>query len=119
MTMPMVIGATVSVAAMRAVTTLLENGKKKLRTHIHLFIDQFKTGNVKNNAKELHAVFTILKLRFNNILDQLDIFADVLSQRSEHEVGIWLAGLDVLAEDGLLNVKDFVSTLPRLDGICI
>jgi len=47
-----------------------------------------------------------LKLRFNSILDQLDIFADVLSQRAEHEVGIWLSGLDVLAEDGLAVGKD-------------
>ena len=46
--------------------------------------------------------FSMLRLRFNATLAQLDIFAAVLTQRSEQETGIWLAGLDVLAADGLL-----------------
>ena len=44
---------------------------------------------------------TLLRLQFNTVLDQLDIFADVLSQRSEHEAGVWLAGLDAVAADAL------------------
>jgi len=44
---------------------------------------------------------TMLRLQFNTILDQFDIFADVLSQRGEHEAGVWLAGLDAVAADAL------------------
>ena len=40
-------------------------------------------------------------LRFNGVLSQLDIFADALVQRSEHEYGTWLGGLDVVAADAL------------------
>ena len=35
------------------------------------------------------------------MLTQFDIFADVLSQRSEHDTGVWLSGLDVVAADAL------------------
>jgi hypothetical protein len=45
--------------------------------------------------------FTLVRLRFNMLLSQLDVFSDVLAQRSEHETGVRLAGLDVLATDGL------------------
>ena len=37
----------------------------------------------------------------NALLTQFDIFADVLTQRSEHDTGIRLAGLDALAADAL------------------
>jgi hypothetical protein len=45
--------------------------------------------------------FTFLRLRFNAMLEKVDIFADVLTQRSEHETGVWLAGLDAFAADAL------------------
>jgi len=114
MTMPMVKGASVSDKSLKAVIELLEKGKSELRAHVHLFIDRVKTAdNNSSRTQNLQAGFTILKLRFNSILDQLDIFADVLSQRSEHDVGIWLSGLDVLAEDGLYAAKQF-SEVPSL-----
>src|ERR1044071_1428628 len=43
----------------------------------------------------------MLRMRFNVTLSQLDIFAAVLTQRSDQELGIWLAGLDILAADAL------------------
>jgi hypothetical protein len=43
----------------------------------------------------------MLRMRFNATLSQLDIFAAVLTQRSEQETGIWLAGLDIVAADAL------------------
>lgn len=45
--------------------------------------------------------FAFLRLRFNAMLSQVDIFADVFTQRSESDTGVWLSGLDVLAEDAL------------------
>jgi hypothetical protein len=108
MTMPMVKGASISDKALKEIIELLEKGKKELRNNIHQFIDKIKELQKQPvNPKELQSGFSILKLRFNSILDQLDIFADVLSQRSEHEVGVWLSGLDVLAEDGLKAIRQF------------
>ena len=114
MTMPMVKGASVSLEAFKKITALLENGKSKLREKILKFIDKIKREQYDEvSARKLQSEFSIIKLRFNSILDQLDIFADVLSQRSEHDVGVWLSGLDALAEDGLGIVKQFAA-LPSL-----
>jgi hypothetical protein len=114
MTMPMVKSASVSDKALSEIIALLETEKAKLRTGIQHFIK--KISDHKNEAgseRALQTGFTTLKLRFNNILDQLDIFADVLSQRAEHDTGIWLSGLDVLAEDGLKTIRSFTE-IPSL-----
>jgi hypothetical protein len=63
----------------------------------------------------------ILKLRFNAILSQLDVFSEAVGQRSETESGVWLAGLDVAARDalsvpGLLTAPPVVCFLARDPG---
>lgn len=106
MTMPMVKGASVSARALKEVTELLEKGKIELYNAVSKYIQKVKSSKA-NDISSLQTAYTILKLRYNNILDQLDIFADVMAQRGEHEVGIWLSGMDVLAEDGLAICKDY------------
>lgn len=114
MTIPMVRGASVSEEAFKQIGMLLNKGKIDLNKKIRDFINKLKSnmGNEQNEHK-LQNQFSSLKLRFNQILDQLDIFADVLSQRGEHETGIWLSGLDSLAEDALKVGKDYY-TIPPL-----
>jgi hypothetical protein len=108
MTMPMVKGASVSNRALKEVMELLENGKKGLYESISRYLQLVQNRqHQEQNIESLQTSFTILKLKYNNILDQLDIFADVLAQRGEHEVGIWLSGLDTLAEDGLAVCQSF------------
>lgn len=108
MTMPMVKGASVSNRALKEVMELLENGKKELNKNVTAYIETVKQAKQQPyNIIPLQSAFTIIKLKYNNILDQLDIFADVLAQRGEHEVGIWLSGLDTLAEDGLAVCKEY------------
>lgn len=115
MTMPMVRGASVSVNALKAVTELLEKGKKELHDAVSLYIQRVDIApNDHPDIRKLQTEFTLLKLRYNSILDQLDIFADVLTQRCEHDVGIWLSGLDVLAEDGLTACKKFFDPPPLM-----
>jgi hypothetical protein len=110
MTMPMVKGASVSSEAFKQITELLENGKTNLRKKVYKFIDKTRIRQFdRTGKKDLQSEFSILKLRYNSILDQLDIFADVLSQRAEHETGVWLSGLDALAEDGLSAIKQFTN----------
>lgn len=115
MTMPMVKGASVSDQALRDITGLLEKGKRELRDNIYKFIDKVKgPGGRKGEEEETQADFTILKLRFNSILDDLDIFADVLSQRAEYDVGVWTSGLDVLAADGMRPIQGLAAAPPLI-----
>jgi hypothetical protein len=114
MTMPMVKGAFISNEALKGVTELLEKGKRQLHSAVLDFIRIAKKTNQHHDVHLLQKKFTLLKLRYNSILDQLDIFADVLSQRAEHDTGIWLSGLDTLAEDGLTIGKQYYDAPPLM-----
>lgn len=96
--MPMVAAAAVSKPAMKAITSHWTDRQRLLRTDIRRFLALL---NQEGEAAKLQARFAELKLRFNSLLDQFDIFADVVSQRAEHRIGVWIAGLDALAEDAL------------------
>lgn len=109
--MPMVWAAGVSDAAMRSITNHMGNGVRELKERMRSFLSSLNE-NEQHNAAEIQRKFSILKLRFNNILDQFDIFADVLSQRSEHGTGIWIAGLDALADDVLRLPKELYPIPP-------
>lgn len=105
LTMPMVMAAAVSDQAMRGITNHIANGVTNLQDRVTKFIDDISSEDyVMQDPERIQARYAMLKLRFNAILDQFDIFADVLAQRAEHETGVWIAGLDVLAVDGL-NLK--------------
>lgn len=115
MTMPMVKGAQISRAALGKITHLLQSSKVQLNQGIHLFLIKLNDAKSQNSHPgKIQKEFIMLKLRFNNILDQLDIFSDVLSQRSEHDVGIWLSGLDTLAEDALRVGVSYYDEAPEL-----
>ncbi|RTQ52506.1 hypothetical protein EJV47_05705 [Hymenobacter gummosus] len=99
---PMVPAAAVSGAAQRAINEHLARVAFDLRDQLLGFVGWLKEPeSQQHSAARTQARFVLLKMRFNNLLDQVDIFADVLSQRGEHGTGIWMAGLDVLAEDAL------------------
>jgi hypothetical protein len=99
---PMVPAAAVSAPAQSAINAHLARIAFDLRRRLQEFIRWLRTPESQAfSAAQAQAKFVLLKLRFNNLLDQVDIFADVLSQRGEHGTGTWLAGLDVLAEDAL------------------
>lgn len=59
------------------------------------------------------ATYSTLRMQFNALLDQLDIFADVVNQRSEHGTGVWVAGLDALAQDAL-HLKGSFYDMPEI-----
>lgn len=113
LTMPMVTAANVNDEAMKGITNLLLAGNKELRKEVNQFI-QFLRDPLNSNIapEEAQTRFSLLKLRFNALLDQFDIFADVLSQRSEHETGVWISGLDVLANDALKLNGNFFDAPP-------
>ncbi|MEY4902495.1 MAG: hypothetical protein RLZZ292_310 [Bacteroidota bacterium] len=113
--MPMVPAAAVSDEAFKEITDHIVKGCRALRQRIYAFLAQLKSpeGQNKNDAT-LQGEYALLKLRFNAILDQFDIFADVLTQRAEHKTGVWVAGLDVLARDALILKAGTFYTIPPL-----
>ncbi|MGI4833642.1 MAG: hypothetical protein ACRYFK_09300 [Janthinobacterium lividum] len=99
---PMVLAAAVSAPAQAAINAHLAHVAFDLRRKLLAFLGWLRhPASSRLSAAATQARYVLLKLRFNNLLDQVDIFADVLGQRAEHNTGTWVAGLDVLAEDAL------------------
>lgn len=112
MSMPMVTAAAIPYTAQKGIHELIRKGSKALSERVRQFINVMRTAPSIRIEKS-QAAYSVLKLQFNSLLDQFDIFADVISQRSEHKTGVWVAGLDVLARD-VLNVKGHVDDAPPL-----
>lgn len=88
--------------ALWAIEEYLTRGRRSLRKMVERFISWLDARSGQEfSPAQAQRRFTILRLRFNTVLTQFDIFADALGQRSEHENGVWLAGLDVFAADAL------------------
>ena len=99
---PSVLAAAVSPAAQTAVEAHMARGRRRLRKMVLDYL-RWLRGPAAQDATpaEVQARFTFLRLRFNAMLSQFDIFADALVQRTEHESGVRLSGLDAVAADAL------------------
>lgn len=109
---PMVLAAAVSAPAQGAINDHLARIAFDLRHRLREFIGWVKNPDIPSH--EGQARYALLKLRYNNLLDQLDIFSDVLLQRGEHGTGTWMAGLDVLAEDALALPGNYYEAPPLI-----
>lgn len=99
---PMVMAATVPQAAQTAMENHLIRGRRKLRGMIDEFIVWLRSPSGRRATPvQAQQRLVFLRLRFIAVLSQFHIFADVLTQRSEHEMGVWIAGLDDFAADAL------------------
>src|SRR5262245_37311592 len=89
-------------AAQVAIDRFLVAGRRELRRLLHRYLQWLHqpAGQAATPA-EAQRRFTILRLKFNIVLTQFDMFADVITQRSENETGVWLSGLDVVSADAL------------------
>jgi hypothetical protein len=107
----MVPAAAVSSEAQIAIEQYLADGRRELRARVQHYVRWLRGPRGQaSTPEEMQRRFTFLRLRFNVVLSQFDLFADVLTQRSEHGNGVWLAGLDVVADDALaLRGKPFES----------
>lgn len=112
-TMPMVVAAAIGPKAQQSLHQLIREGRRQLGQQVRQFIQRVKTQRGESPHR-LQSAYSVLKLRFNALLDQFDIFADVLNQRSEHDTGVWLAGLDILARDTLRLEGSFYPTPPMI-----
>lgn len=98
----MVLAAAPSIAAQAAIEGYLAEGRRELRPLARGFLLWLQSSEGRAaSPSELQRRFSLLRLRFNNILAQFDVFADVITQRSERDNGVWLSGLDVVAADAL------------------
>lgn len=114
-TMPMVQAAAPQSAALRAIEQHLQAQRVQQQQRINAFRQWLNSAAGRNApARVLQRHFSLVKLRFNAILDQLDIFADVLTQRGEYQYGTWMAALDYAARDALAKPGDYYPTPPML-----
>src|SRR5215472_14124308 len=93
--------AALSPAAQAGIDQYLISGRRRLRHQIRRYIEWLRGAGRGAAPVEQQRRFTFLRLRFNLALSQLDLFSDAVTQRSEHETGLWLSGLDVAAQDAL------------------
>ena len=110
---PMVPAAAIPLHAQVAIERHLTTGKHRLRAMVTDYLRWLDSSRGRSIAAEqAQRRFAFLRLRFIAILNRLDIFTDVLNQRSEHDTGVWLSGLDVLAADALRLPGNYYDSPP-------
>ena len=121
----MVPAAMPATTAQTAIERYLADGRRELRARIAAFRAWLDGPGREASPEQMQRRFVFLRLRFNAVLSDFDEFADVLTQRSEHDTGPWLAGLDVVAADALnlpsipMEVPPVICYLDRGHGAAI
>lgn len=111
--MPTVTAAAVSPAAQTLIEQHMLQARRQLRAMVCDYLRWLRTPVGRNAAPaEAQRRFSILRLKFNNVISQFEIFKDVFSQRSEHGTGVWVAGLDDVAADALQLDADYYQPPP-------
>lgn len=125
LTETMVPAAALSPAAQSAIERVLIQGRGDLRRQVLGFLAWLGSTGRGAPPDEQHNQFVTIRMQFNDVLAQLDLFSEVVTQRSEHSTGVWLSGLDVLAADALtgfdvpLQAPPVVCYLARGPGAAI
>jgi len=101
MTETMVLAAALPYEAHRAIERFLHAGRTTLREQVDAFLAWLDGPGRQAPAWEQQRRFVAIRMRFNDVLSQLDLFAEVVTQRSEQGTGVWLSGLDGLARDAV------------------
>src|SRR5262249_42123582 len=101
MSEPMLLAASLLPATQTAIERFLANGRRELKERIQDFLDWLKGEGQRASAADAQRRFVFLRLRFNAVLSQLDLFNQVIPQRRESETGVWMSGRDVASADAL------------------
>jgi hypothetical protein len=110
---PMVVAAAISPSAQTAIEQHMLTARRELRERVLEYLGWLRSPvGRRAPPEELQRRFTFLRLRFNLVLSEFDIFSDALTQRAEHEHGVWMAGLDALAAEALRLPGDYYETPP-------
>jgi len=113
LTIAMVPAVAASTRGLRDIEGYLATGRTILRSKVLAYLKWIRGPGAEVPVDLQQRRLTFLKLQFNAALDQLDIFADALVQRGEHEHGIWLAGLDAVAAD-VLTLRETYFVAPAM-----
>src|SRR5690349_11470876 len=108
----MVPAANVSDTASAGMERALGSGRRAVRALVRGFLAWLRgEDSLRATDAQAQRRFSLVRMQFNLMLAQFDIFADAYSQRSEADVGVWLAGLDVAAADALA-LPDYYQSPP-------
>lgn len=111
----MVPAAALTAHALAAIEAFLAKGRRAVAQDIERFLAWLAAPSSRAESVEtLCRAYVLLRLRFHAALSHFDIFSDAITQRSEHGIGVWLAGLDALAKDGLVIEGDYYEAPPVL-----
>lgn len=106
--------AAASAAAQRAIDDAIARERRAVDEHLRRLLAWLEGGAAARAAgAELQQRLVTARMRFNDLLTNVDVFVDALGQRSERDAGLWLAGLDVAAAD-LLALPDRYQAPPVL-----
>ena len=108
----MVPAANLMPVSQTAIERHLLRDRRALRAQVQAYVAWLRGIGRTASPVEMQRRFSFLKLRFNAALSQLDLFSEAISQRSEHELGVWLSGLDVAAQDALELPERFFESPP-------
>lgn len=97
----MVLAAALPRDAQLLIERFLHTGRNELRLQLADFLDWLHGDGQHASPAEQQHRFVLIRLQFNVVLAQFDLFTEVVTQRSEHATGVWLSGLDILAQDAL------------------
>lgn len=97
----MVLAAALPRDAQLLIERFLHAGRDELRIQVAEFLDWLHGDGKTATPAEQQRRFVLIRLQFNVVLAQFDLFTEVVTQRSEHSTGVWLSGLDILAQDAL------------------
>ena len=97
----MVLAAALPYPALQRIERFLHGGRVRLRGKVHGYLHWLAGPGRAADPAEQQRRFVLIRMRFNDVLAQFDLFTEVVTQRSEHRTGVWLSGLDVLAADAL------------------
>jgi hypothetical protein len=94
--------AALSPAALAGIEQYLIAGRRDVHLRARAFLDWLQGPGATAPAAEQQRRFWMLRLSFQTALSQFDLFSEVITQRSEHDNGVLLSGLDIAAAEALL-----------------
>ncbi|HEU4666369.1 MAG TPA: hypothetical protein VFS79_06810, partial [Arthrobacter sp.] len=87
----MVLAAALPRDAQLLIERFLHSGRNDLRRQLASFLDWLHGEGQFATAAEQQHRFVLIRLQFNVVLAQFDLFTEVVTQRSEHSTGVWLS----------------------------
>jgi hypothetical protein len=104
--------AALSPAALSGIEQQLIAGRRRVHARARAFLRWLAGPGATAPAAEQQRRFWTLRLSFQDALSQFDLFSEVITQRSEHDNGVMLSGLDVAAAEALLLPGGFYEGPP-------